>query len=70
LSQKLAFSKKRSLPISDCVCLAQNTVLRGGASRPGGTKIFPGGQLPWPLLLAPMTDWLSKLIFLAKPLIR
>jgi len=26
--------------------MAQNTGLRGGKSRPGGAKIFPGGQLP------------------------
>jgi len=46
--------KKRSSPTSDCVCLAQNTVFRGGASFPGGPKYLQGKLPPAPLLPAPM----------------
>jgi len=39
---------KKESPASDCVCLAQNTVLRGGRKLPRGAKIFPGTAAPLP----------------------
>jgi len=41
--------KKRSSSTSDCVCLTQNTVLRGGGGgtgRPEGPKYFQGSSCP------------------------